>query len=75
MKANGTHSEAVLNSLIKSELMQPLLDTEANLSSQISNLFTKMKGILGHFETLDADKVIVKNVNDKLVERLVLTKR
>lgn len=34
-----------------------------------------MKGILVYFETLEADEVIVKTVNDKLVERLVLTKR
>ena len=30
-----------------------------------------MKGMLVHFETLEADKTTVKNVNDKLVERLV----
>ena len=34
-----------------------------------------MKSILVYFETLEADEVIVKTVNDKLVERLVLTKR
>ena len=34
-----------------------------------------MKGILVYFETLGADEVIVKTVNDQLVERLVLTKR
>lgn len=72
---NGTHSETLLNNLIKPELMQLLLNTEANPSLKISNLFTKMNGILGNFENFEGDKVTVNNVIDKLVERLVLTKR
>ena len=72
---NGTHSETLLNSLIKPELMQLLLNTEANPSLKISNLSTKMNGMLGDFENFEWDKVAVKNVIDKLVERLVLTKR
>ena len=75
MTMNGTHSETLLNSLIKPELMQLLLNTEANPSLKISNLFTKMNGMLGNFENFEGDKFTVKNVIDKLVETLVLTKR
>ena len=50
---NGTHSETLLNSLIKPEPMQLLLNTEANPSLKISNLFTKMNGMLGNFENFE----------------------
>ena len=53
MTMNGTHSETLLNSLIKPELMQLLLNTEANPSLKISNLSTKMNGMLGDFENFE----------------------
>lgn len=48
--ANGAHIDAVLNKLAKSELMQLLLNTEANLGSQISGLFMKVKDMLNPFK-------------------------
>ena len=47
---SGAHIDAVLNKLAKSELMQLLLNTEANLGSQISGLFMKVKDMLNPFK-------------------------
>ena len=67
--------EAFLDKLIKPELIQLLLNTEANLGSIISNLSAKVKVMLNHFKELEADVTTVRNVNDKLVERLVQTEK
>ena len=39
----GTHTGAVLNKLTKPELVQLLLNTEANMGSQISTLTAEVK--------------------------------
>ena len=39
----GTHTEAVLNKLTKPELVQLLLNTEANMRAQISTLTAEVK--------------------------------
>ena len=70
----GAHTEAVLNKLSKLELVQIILNTEANLGSQIAKLTTEVKDLLAHSKKLEADVVIVRNVNSKLVERVVATK-
>ena len=71
----GAHTEAVLNKLSKPELVQIILNTEANLGSEIATLTTEVKNLLDHSKTLEADVAIVRNVNNKLVERVVLIKR
>ena len=71
----GAHTEAVLNKLSKSELVHIILNTEANLGSQIAKLTTEVKDLLSHSKRLEADVVIVRNVNSKLVERVVATER
>ena len=71
----GVHTEAVLNKLSKPELLQIILNTEANLGSQIAKLTTEVKNLLDHSKKLEADVAIVRNVNDKLVESAVLTER
>lgn len=42
----GTHVEAVLNKLIKQELVQLVLNTQANMDLQISAVTTKSLDIL-----------------------------
>ena len=71
----GAHTWAVLNKLSKPELVQIILNTEANLGSQITKLTTEVKNLLGHSKKLGADMVIVRNVISKLVERVVATER
>ena len=63
-----THNEAVLNKLSKSELVQLVLQTEASLASQITNLTTEVKNLLGYFKKLESDLTVTKNVNSKLRE-------
>ena len=75
MTMNGTHTEAVLNKLTKHELVQLLLKTEATLGSQITDLSKEIKYTLTHLKKLETDIVVVKTVNDRLVERLVKTER
>ena len=43
MNMAGAHTEAVLNRLSKSGLVQIILNTEANLGSQIAKLTTEVK--------------------------------
>ena len=47
-----THTEAVVNKLGKSELVQLVLQTEASLVSQITNLATEVRDLLGYFKKL-----------------------
>ena len=75
MNIAGTHTEAVLNKLSKPELVQIILNTEANLGSQIAKLTTEVKNLLDHSKKLEAYVAIVRNVNNKLVERAVATER
>ena len=46
MNMAGAHTEAVLNKLSKLELLQIILNTEANLGPQISKLTTEVKDLL-----------------------------
>ena len=71
----GAHTKAVLNKLSKPEVVQIILNTEANLGSQIAKLTTEVKNLLDHSKKLEADAAIVKNVNNKLVERVVAIDR
>ena len=72
---SGTNTEAVLNKFTKLELIQLLLKTEATLGSQISDLPKEIKDTLTHSKKMEADIVVVKIVNDRLVERIVKTER
>ena len=73
MNMAGTHTEAVLNKLSKPDLVQIILNTEANLRLQIAKLTTEVKDLLDHSKKLEADMAIARNVNSKLVERVVAT--
>ena len=75
MNMAGAHPEAVLNKLSKPELVQIILNNEANMGSQIAKLTTEVKELLAHSIKLEADVAVVRNVNSKLVERVVATER
>ena len=45
------------------------------MGSQIAKLTTEVKDLLAHSKKLEADMAIVRNVNSKLVERVVATER
>lgn len=47
------HTDAALNKLIKSKLVQLVVQTEASLASQIIKLTTEVKDILGYFTKLE----------------------
>ena len=68
MTMSATHTEAVLNKLTKSELVQLLLKTEAILGSQITDLSKVDKDTLTHFKKLEADIAVVRIVSDGLVK-------
>ena len=71
----GTHTEAVLNKLTKPELVQLLLNTEANVGAQISTLTAEVKELSSYLKKLEANVAIAKNVNSILVEQLVQTEQ
>ena len=67
MNMAGALTEAILSNLF-------ILNTEANLGSQIAKLTTEVKDLLAHCKKLEANVAIVRNVNSQLVERVVATK-
>ena len=71
----GIHTEAVLNKLTKRELIQFLLNTEANMGAQISTVTAEVKELSSYLKKLKVDVAIVKNVNSELVEQLVQNER
>ena len=71
----GAHTEAALNKLSKPDFVQLIINTEANLGSQIAKLTTEVKDLLAHSKKLEADVAIIRNVDWKLVERVVATER
>ena len=70
MNIAGAHTEVFLNKLNKPELVQIILNIEANLESEIAKL-TKVKELLAHSKKLEAHVTVVRNLNSKLVERAV----
>ena len=59
----GTHTEAILNKLRKPELVQLLLNTEANMGAHTATLTAEIKEINNRLNKLEADVAITKNVN------------
>ena len=72
---SGTHTGTVLSKLTKPELVQLPLKTEATLGSQISDLSKEIKQTIIHLKRLEADIAVVRTANNRLVLRLVRTKR
>ena len=75
MNIAGAYTQTVLNKLSKPELVQIILNSEANLESQIAKITTEVKKMLDYSKKLEADVAIVRNVSNKLVERVVGTER
>ena len=50
----GTHTEEILNKLSKAELVQLLLNTEANMDAPIVTLTAEIKEISNHLNKLKA---------------------
>ena len=75
MDMTGDHTETVLHKLSKADIVQLILNTEANLGSQIAKLTTKLRDFLAHSKKMAADVTIVRNVNSKLVKGVVATER
>ena len=73
MYMTGAHSEAVLNTLSQANFVHLILNAEANLVSQIAKLSTEVKVLVAHSQELETDVTFVRNVNTKLVERVVVT--
>ena len=48
----GTHTEAVLSKLTKPELIQLVLNTEANMEAQISILTARVKDLSSYLKKL-----------------------
>ena len=71
----GTHAEAILNKLSKPELVQLLLNTEANMGAHIATLTAEIKEINNHLNKLEADVAVTKNVNSRLIDQLVETEK
>ena len=55
--------------------MKLVLQIEHSLASQITNLTSEVKDLLGYFTKLEADLIVKKNVNSKPMERVVQTER
>ena len=65
----SAHAEAVLNKLTKPELVQLLLNTEANMGAPISTPTAEVKELSCYLKNLEADLATVKNINSRLVEQ------
>ena len=75
MNMAGAYTQAILNELSKPDLVQIILNTEANLGSQFSKLTTEVKDFPEHSKKLEVEVAIDRNVNSKLIERVVATER
>ena len=71
----GTHTQAVLKKLRKQKFIQLFLKTEANMGLQVSTMANEIRDLLGYLLKLEADVAILKNLNEKLLQRLTGSER
>ena len=57
----GAHTEAVLNKLNKTEMVQLYMKTESNMGANITTLTNDIKDAMDYFKSLEEDITIVKN--------------
>ena len=57
----GAHTEAVLNKLNKTEMVQLYMKTESNMGANITTLTNDIKDAMDYFKSLEEDIAIVKN--------------
>ena len=69
------HTDATLKGLNKPDLIKLLLQLELEMNSDIKELTSEIRDLVAQMKKVEADVAIVKNVNEKLVNQLIKTKR
>ena len=69
------HTELILHKRSEPELLQQLLNTEANMGAHIATSTAEIKEINNHLNKLEADVAVTNNLNTRLVDQLVETER
>ena len=67
--------EATLKGLNKADLIKLVLQLESEMNSDMKELTLEIRDLVAQMKKVEADAVIVKNVNEKLVSQLIETER
>ena len=67
--------EVILKSLNKLDLNKLLFQLESEMSSDIKELTSEISNLVKEMKKVEVGVAIVKNVNEKLVNQLIKTKR
>ena len=68
-------TKATLKGLNKPDLIKLVLQLESEMNSDIKELTSEIRDLVAQMKKVEADVAIVKNVNEKLVNQLIETKR
>ena len=69
------HMEATLKGLNKPDLIKLVLQLESEMNFDIKELASEIRDLVPQMKKVEADVVIVKNVNKKLVNQLIETEQ
>ena len=67
------NTEATLKGLNKPDLIKLVLQLESEMNFDIKELASEIRDLVPQMKKVEADVVIVKNVNEKLVNQLIET--
>ena len=67
--------EATLKGLNKPDLIKLVLQLESEMNFDIKELASEIRDLVPQMKKVEADVVIVKNVNKKLVNQLIETEQ
>ena len=67
--------EVILKSLNKLDLNKLVFQLESEMSSDIKELTSEISNLVKEMKKVEVGVAIVKNVNEKLVNKLIKTKR
>ena len=67
------HTEATLKGLNKPDLIKLVLQLESKMNSDVKELTSEIRDLVGQMKKVKADVAIVKNVNEKPVNQLIKT--
>ena len=67
--------EATLKGLNKPDLIKLVLQLESEMNFDIKELASEIRDLVPKMKKVEADVVIVKNVNEKLVNQLIETEQ
>ena len=67
--------EVILKSLNKFDLNKLVFQLESEMSSDIKELTSEISNLVKEMKKVEVGVAIVKNVNEKLVNQLIKTKR